>query len=97
MTVGYVSCTSTSVASGAYFTIQPTGTVEVVVHNIYCGASAMVYYGSGTATCVPIYSLASSGWVTGIFSHVTNAQFIMVKNNGTGNAYFAYDGIVSRD
>ena len=99
MTVGYVSATSTNVASGAYFIFQPVGSQEVVVHNIYCGSSAMVYYGSGTATtsCVPIYSLSSSGWITGIFSHATNSQFIMIKNLSNASATFGLDGIITRD
>ena len=97
MTVGYVSATSTNVASGTYFTFQPAGSQEVVVHNIYCGASAMVYYGSGTATCVPIYSLSASGWITGIFTHVTNAEYLMIKNLSSASAYFAVDGVVTRD
>lgn len=100
MTVGYVSSSSAPVATGAYLTIQPAGaSTEWVVHNIYCGAAALVYYGSGTASsaCAPIYSLSSSGWVTGIFSHVTNTQFLMIKNTGSASAVYGWDAIVTRD
>jgi hypothetical protein len=99
MTVGYVSSSAANTASGQYFTIHPAGSQEVVVHNIYCGASAIIYFGSSTATtaCAPIYSLSTSGWVTGIFSHVTNINYIMVKNLSSASAVYGYDGIITRD
>lgn len=101
MTVGYVTSGLANTASGTYYLIQPaTGTsAEWVIHNIYCGASAMVYFGSGTATtaCVPIYSLSSSGWITGVFSHVTATNHIMIKNLSSASATFGYDGIITRD
>ena len=99
MTVGYVSSSGANTATGAYFNIAPAGSTEVVVHNIYCGGAALIYYGSGTGTssCAPIYSLSSSGWVTGIFMHASSGQYVMVKNTGSASAYYSFDGIITRD
>jgi hypothetical protein len=97
MTVGYVSSSGANTATGAYFNIAPAGSTEIVIHNIYCGAAALIYYGSGTATCAPIYSLSSSGWVTGIFMHASSGQYVMIKNTGSASAYYLYDGIITRD
>jgi len=99
MTVGYVSSSAANTASGSYFTVQPAGSAEWVIHNIYCGDSATIYFGSGTATTAgaPIYSVNSSGWVTGVFVHVTNANYLMIKNISSASAVYGYDGVITRD
>jgi len=87
----------TSVAAGAYLSIQPGAGVEWTIHNISVpiGTSAELYKYNGTNEIL-VDSNPSGGW-SGEFFHNTNSIYYRVKNTSASTAYFGYDGIISVD
>jgi hypothetical protein len=96
MAVGDVtSAYSNDLADDGYMSIQPGAGVEWVIHNIYCGDDAEIYWFDGTNYLL-FYTVTGANWITGIFSHVTNTIYIKVKNVSGGTADFGYDGVITK-
>lgn len=97
MAVGDAVTAVTSVASGAYLTIQPGSGVEWVIHNLSVplGTSAELYKYDGSNEIL-IDSNLSGGW-SGEFFHLTNSIYYRVKNTSVSTAYLGYDGIISKE
>lgn len=84
----------TSVAAGAYLTIQPGAGVEWIVHNLKLPdgtISVEIYDYDGTNSI--LLGTATSSWLTMNF-HLTNAKYMRMKNITAAAVYLAYDGIV---
>jgi hypothetical protein len=95
MAVGDVYSGLTSVAASSYLDIQPTGTVEVVIHNIYHEYDIQLEFYNGTNSCVFDTETGAGVYARYAF-HCTNARRIRVKNNDTANArLIGYDGVVT--
>ncbi|MCW3994590.1 MAG: hypothetical protein NWE98_00365 [Candidatus Bathyarchaeota archaeon] len=95
MAVGDVTKNLQSIAAGAYLDIQPSGTAEWVIHNIYHEYDVQLEVYDGTNSL--IFDIDSG---TGVYAkyafHCTNAQRIRVKNTHTSVAkLIGYDGIVT--
>jgi hypothetical protein len=86
---------STSVAAGESLTIQPGTGIEWIIHNIYIPSSVTVemYVTDGEN---PILVDSNTGGWLGFFFHLTNAQYMTIKNTSASTAYFKYDGIISK-
>ena len=95
MVVGDAVITIETVANGASITIQPTGTVEYVIHNIYVPTTADIemYRGDGTLT---ILSDANTGSLYNFFFHASNTQYITIKNVSGASIEIGYDGTVTK-
>jgi hypothetical protein len=85
---------SNNLANDGYLAIQPSGTVEWVIHNIYCGGAFEIYWYDGTNEML-ILAGTVYGWVSGIFSHCTNTKYLRVKNKSGGAQDFGYDGVIT--
>ena len=83
------------VADTASLTIQPSGTVQWVVHNIYAPSTAdiEVYVTDGSN---PILVDDPTGSLFYYHFHLTNGQYITVKNVSGGPISIGYDGIIMR-
>ena len=86
---------STSVANGSSLTIQPGSGIEWIIHNIYVPEdSAIEVYATDGAN--PIKFDSNSGGFRQEHWHLTNAQYITVKNVSGGSIYMKYDGIITK-
>jgi len=92
--VGDVASGMSSIAAGAYLDLQPAGTVEWVIHNIYHASDAELHQYDGTNDILVESHYGKGGWL-GYFFHCRNALRIRVKNTNTAAQYIGYDGIVT--
>lgn len=86
-----------SVANGEYMTIQPAGAVEWIIENLYwSGASVEISKYDGTDE-VKFASDTTFGCLLGVNIHVTNAQYLRIKNvSGSAAVICGYDGFISK-
>jgi hypothetical protein len=86
----------TSISAGASLTIQPGSGVEWIIHNIYSatGYSIEIYRTDGSNPI--LVDSNSTGGLLGYAFHLTNAQYMTVKNTDASARYISYDGIVSK-
>ena len=86
---------STSVASGSSMTIQPDVGIEWIIHNIYVPPTASVEMYTTDGTNPILVDSNTGGWI-GFFFHLTNAQYMTIKNTSGSTIYMKYDGIISK-
>lgn len=88
-----------SIAAGEDLTIQPTEGEEWVVHNVYHEGAAALYIvrgeGSEAVECLIDSDTELGAW-TGQFFHVTNTQYLKVKNNEVAAAVLGHDGVQTK-
>lgn len=91
-----VTVVPTSVSAAASLTIQPASGVEWIIHNLYVPSTATIelYRTDGTN---PILVDSNAGGYLGYFFHLTNANYMTIKNTTAGAIYMSYDGIVSKE
>jgi|GEM_PF-1293211 len=97
MTVGdAVTVVPTSIAAAGSLTIQPTSGKEWIIHNLYVPNTATieVYRTDGSN---PILVDTNTGGYMGYFFHLTNTNYMTIKNTGASAIYASYDGIVSKE
>jgi hypothetical protein len=84
----------TSVAAAASLTIQPSGTIEAVIHNLHTpeGTSWELYATDGTNPQKIDHDAAVGRY--NLQLHVTNAQYYTLKNTSASTIYFRVDGII---
>jgi len=92
--VGEVIQGFASVGAGSYIDIQPAAAIEWVVHNIYHPNNVEVMIVNGGNECA-FMEEAGKNFLTNIYLHVTNAQFVRVYNRSGGAIYIAYDGVLT--
>jgi len=90
--VGDVKSGLSSIAAGAYLAIQPSGTEEWVIHNIYHASDAEFHFYDGTNDILVESHYGKGGWL-GYFFHVRNGLYIRVKNANTAAKLIGYDGV----
>ena len=95
MTVGDQASAIETVADNASMTIQPSGTSEYVIHNIYVPTTANIelYRTNGTLS---VFADNNTGSLFNFFFHASNTQYIMIKNVSGGEIQIAYDGTVTK-
>ena len=86
-----------STASGSYLDLQPAGSVEVVVHNIYVatGSAYEVYYSDATNHILAL-SMPSGGAAMNLQMHCSNSYFVKVKNTSGSTIYMSADGMTTK-
>lgn len=97
MAVGDVIASSLIASTSGYLTIQPSGTVEWVVHNIVHGSDAELWGVSNLASA-KIDVHAGAGMWAGQFFHNTNINYYSVRNidsGGLSGKLLSFDGIVT--
>lgn len=96
MAVGDMKADLQSIATTAFLDIQPSGTEEVVIHNIYAEADVEISRYDGTDEAL-IDSCPSTGrWWANLSIHVNNTQRIRIKNVNAASKDIGYDGIVTK-
>lgn len=84
-----------SVADTAYMTLQPAGSTEVVIHNIYTveGSkySIHVYDGTDDILVATLYSSAFN-----LQLHATNASYVRVQNQSGAAMIMGADGMTTK-
>ncbi|MDI6872583.1 MAG: hypothetical protein QME79_14765 [Bacillota bacterium] len=95
MAVGDVKSGLQSVNASAYLNIQPPGTEEWVVHNLYWGGQVELYVSDGIND-LKFDSDSSAGGRLAMVFHVRNGQYLRVKNMGASAILIGYDGIQTK-
>jgi hypothetical protein len=75
--------------------VQPAEGGEAVVHNIWYGGAVEIYRNDGTNT-VKVNEDSSSGIMEWLAYHVTNSEYITIKNVSGGAVDVGYDGIYTK-
>ena len=95
MAIGDVFSGISSIVAGAYLDIQPTGTVEAVIHNIYHDGGIQLEFYDGTNSLV-FDTVVGDGVYTRYNFHVINTRRIRVKNTASTTQLIGYDGIQTK-
>lgn len=82
-----------AVDNNATLNIQPAGTAEAVIHNIYTGSGSCELYKYDGTTLSKIDT--ASGWL-GYAFHARNACYLQVKNISGGSLNISFDGIYTK-
>ncbi len=87
----------TSIADAAFLDIQPTASVEWVIHNAYVPEDKDVefYYYDGT-NLILFDSAVVGGTRFNHNWHATNTKYVRIKNVSGGAIFLAADGIVTK-
>ncbi len=85
----------TSVAAGAFLTVQPGVGVEAVITNVYHEAEVELYFSDGTND-VKFDADTAGGVFRNLNCQVTNARYLKVKNTNAAAKLIAYDGIQTK-
>ena len=84
-----------SLANDGTYDVQPGSGEEWVVHNLYAAGSFELYLKNSTNTIL-IDSMTGAGGFFGMCYHLTNTQYLQIKNKSGSAAHFAYDGIQTK-
>ena len=86
--VGY----SAALADDGVLDAQPAAGGEAVIHNIWATGSAEVYVHNGANTSL-LFTITGGGPLQFLCLHVTNTQYITIKNINGDAQDVGYDGI----
>lgn len=84
-----------SVAAGGVLNIQPTGTNEWVIHNVYYGGAVDFNWTDGT-NVLKFDSDTAAGARLGSVFHVTSTKWLQIKNTSGGAFLIGYDGVATK-
>jgi len=84
-----------ALANNGTLDAQPASGGEAVIHNIWYGGAVEIYRNDGSNT-VKINEDSSSGIMEWLAYHVTNAEYITIKNVSGGAVDVGYDGIYTK-
>lgn len=95
MAVGDIVSNLTSVGATSFLDIQPAGTEEWIIHNIYHEFDVTVVWYDG-ANSINFHTSTGAGILARFTFHVNNARWIRVYNPDGNAKLIGYDGVVSR-
>ena len=95
MAVGDMVGALSSIASGSTLDVQPAGTEEWIIHNIYHEDDIELQFYDG-ANVITFDSELGSGTYSRFSFHCKNALRLRVKNNASSNKLIGYDGVISK-
>lgn len=95
VTIGQVYSVLSSIANDSYQTLQPTGTQELLIHNLYYDGAVEIYISDGTHR-VKFDNDATYGARNGQYYKCTATIFIEVKNKSGSSMYIGADGYYTR-
>jgi hypothetical protein len=96
MTKGDTVASLSSVNAAASMTIRPGTGIEWIIHNIYHEAEVELYVVEGANELLFDDASAKGSW-SAYFFHLTNTDYMKVKNTNAGAKLIRYDGIVSKE
>lgn len=87
----------TTVADDDYLTIQPSGSDEVIVHGVYPGGAAELYWYDGAKeTLIDTIDGINFKSFEGRVFHLTNGVYLRCKNKSGDDLDMVADGIYSK-
>jgi hypothetical protein len=95
MAAGDVVADTASVANGNYMDIQPGAGAEWVIHNLYWADDTELYKYDGSNT-IKFASNTGEGALINVFIHVTNGDYLRIKNTSGDSAICGYDGVITK-
>jgi hypothetical protein len=94
MAIGDAVSDLQSIAAAAFLALQPAGTVEWIIHNVFHESDAELSQYDGTNTLTFSTEYGKGAWF-GHFFHVKNTRYIRIKNVNTAAKLVGYDGVVT--
>ena len=86
-----------SVTTGQYLTIQPLGTDEAMIHNVYYAGAAGLYWTNGSVLAViESDATATGGAFLNRFVMINNARYVRVKNNAATTKLIGFSGLYTK-
>lgn len=83
------------ITTTSYQDLQPAGTVEWIIHEIYCAADCEIYWYDGSNQILLDTTPTTGRWYSNLTIHCTNAMRIRIKNINAASKYIGYAGIIS--
>lgn len=94
MAINDVVSDTQSIADTAYLTIQPGVGVEWSIHNIDFAGAVQISKYDGTDEVV--FRIETAAGEYACVRHVTNGQYLRVKNVSGGTLVIGYDGVQTK-
>jgi hypothetical protein len=95
MAVGDVKSGLSSVNAGSYLDVQPSGSEEWAVHNVYHESDVQIEFYDGTNSCIFDTDTGAGVYAKYAF-HVTNSKRLRVKNTAASAKLIGYDGVQTK-
>lgn len=96
MAVGDVKSGLISIVTNGVLDIRPPASEEWVIHNIFYSQGAVEFYKTDGTNLLKFDSDTTQGARLGAVFHVTNSQWIQVKNLASTTTLIGYDGIQTK-
>jgi len=94
---GDVFSDNDSIANGAFQDARPAAGGEATVHLIWYGGAVEIYTDNGTNETLIHTPTAAAGYMEWCSFHVTNSEYIAIKNISGGAIRIGYMGIYTHD
>ena len=95
MAVGDIVSGLQSIAAGNYLDIQPVGTEQWIIHNIYHESNVTLVWYDGVSS-INFHTSIGPGILARFTFHLSNTIWLRVFNPGIGAQLIGFDGVVSR-
>jgi hypothetical protein len=91
-----VTAIQSVVATTGVLDIRPASGIEWTIHNIYYSQGTVEFYKTDGTNNIKFDSDTSNGARLGAVFHVTNSQWIQVKNTAGTATIIGYDGVQTK-
>ena len=95
MAIGNSVQNISSISQQAYLTLQPTGTDEWIIHNIYSNGMIEIYFYNGSIQIL-VERVNPGRSITNRRFHCTNSKYYRIKNVEYNNINIGYDGVQTK-
>jgi len=86
-----------SIANGGYLECKPSAGQEVVIHNIYHPSTIELKLVDGSGNEIAFLDESGKSFLTNMYLHLTEMQYLRVYNNSGSTMYLSVDGIITKD
>ena len=86
-----------SVLAGQYLELKPAAGREAVIHNVYHPNDVELRMVDGSGNELAFLQESGVDFVTNMYIHVSNTQYLRVYNMAGVGMYLAADGIITKD
>lgn len=85
------------IADSSYLEVKPAAGREMVLHNIYHENTVTLKMVDGSGNLCAFLDEAGKNFLTNMYVHVSNTQYLRIYNISGGSIYIAVDGVVTKE